>query len=59
MSDDVHDKVVSSTIAQDLEEINTKVKNSSLALRRERVRMIKVGKLVKSTQDSSFLLDEG
>ena len=55
MSYDVHDKVVSSTIAHDLEEINTKVKNSSQALRRERVRMIKVGKLVKTTQDSSFV----
>ena len=35
-------KVVHSTIAKDLEDINKKVKESSMNLRRERVRLIKV-----------------
>ena len=40
-------KVVNNTIAKDLEDINAKVKDSSLALRKERVRMIKVWKAIK------------
>ena len=35
-------KVVNNTIAKDLEDINRKVKESSLGLRRERVRLIKI-----------------
>ena len=35
-------QVVSGTISRDLEEINTKVKDSSMALRKERVRLIKI-----------------
>ena len=35
-------KVVSNTIAKDLEDINSKVKESSTDLRSERVRLIKV-----------------
>ena len=38
----INSKVVSNTIAQDLDDINAKVQSSSLALRKERVRMIKV-----------------
>ena len=48
-------KVVCSTIAQDLEDINAKVKSSSLALRKERVRMMKVKRILTRNLTNSFL----
>ena len=55
----INSKVVSNTIAQDLDDINAKVQSSSLALRKERVGMIKVRRFTETNYELFFVLVEG